>query len=151
MSTESRLEIALLSAIALILLFCFILILILRSQESLNSIDKAWYAQVVLHKNEDITDEFVTVALNFLDDGRLILPEKKNLKRSGWPLKYATYKYRRSDIVNANIEIEDSLQDFFSGVYEIERKGDNLILFSKEIEMVLFEKSLSVQSTTINY
>lgn len=117
-----------------------IIILGLWNSESASKMKHYWKVYQVNINGEDITDQFRTKSLSFLDNEKLLLPIHKDSKAT-LPLKYCIWKHKRKGIFHGIIEIKDLRQSIFDGTYEIEILNHSepqfLKLTSEKIEIYL--------------
>jgi hypothetical protein len=125
----------------------FVMLLLLlfnsRSIESVEILNSAWQVK----KNK-----FKRLKFSCLNNNELILPQLIE-SEVFYPVRYNYWSYQRKGLFNGQIIIDDKLQNFFSGVYDIEilnhQRPVLVRLYSDSIEIFLKEQYFSIGRETI--
>lgn len=120
--------------------------------ESFDKVKGGWKVEQILLNNMVINDWFEPKVFSLKSDGRALLPRRKK-HRGGFPLKYSNWRYQRKNLFQGQVIIDDAVQRFFDGTYEIEiidhRRPQLMRLYSDSIEFYLREQYFSLENPTI--
>ena len=120
--------------------------------ESLDKVKGVWKVEQILLDNTVINDWFEPKVFSLKEDGRALLPRRKK-NHEGFPIKYSNWRYHRKSLFRGQVVIDDTVQRFFDGTYEIEiidhRRPQLMRLYSDSIEFYLREQYFSLENPTI--
>ena len=119
----------------IILLFIVLLFVITNysnfSDDELSIIKSSWKVEKIEMNNENVTNQYKRLSFTLLDDQKLLNPHAKNFK-SPYPSKFNKWKYIKKDNYEGLLIIEDSMENIFSGTYEIKSIQSGIVGFSRE-------------------
>ena len=128
-------------------------VLSIRYTESPERLQNTPYEiESVLFNKNPITNLLELSSFAFYADNEMTLP-RMSTKQVNSTMKYSIWKYERIDFFNGRILIDDRVQNFFTGAYEIEileHQHPQLIrLYSDSIEFYLREQYFTLENPTI--
>lgn len=140
------------------LLYLIILILLIGlscthfQENEYDIIKSSWTVERIISKDKDITNQFRKLTFTLLDDDKLISPKKLDFKFP-YPLEFDVWRYIKKDESEGVLVIEDKLQNFFSGNYEIKviegGKPKKVLLQSDFMDIYLVDRVFSIRELSI--
>lgn len=123
-----------------------------RSIESVEILNSAWQVKKIFVNGNLVNNKFKRLKFSCLNNNELILPQLIE-SEVFYPVRYNYWSYQRKGLFNGQIIIDDKLQNFFSGVYDIEilnhQRPVLVRLYSDSIEIFLKEQYFSIGRETI--
>jgi hypothetical protein len=135
-----------------ILISAAILSIGLWYEEHSGKLTRPWKVEYIMVAGKVVDDEFRLKSFSLQKDGRALLPWHQDYQ-GGFPIRFSTWKYQRRGWFNGQVIIEDTVQGYFDGIYEIEildhRRPQLMRLYSDSIEFYLREQYFSLDKPTI--
>jgi hypothetical protein len=122
------------------------------SGDELSIIKSSWTVEKIELNKEDVTNQYKDLTFTLLDDQKLLNPNAKDFK-SPYPSQYNKWKYLKKDNFEGLLVIEDTMENIFSGTYEIESlqsgKEKRVLIYNDSIKLYLTHKMLSLENPTV--
>ncbi len=142
-------RIILFSSLPIVLLCMYILNELANVEKRIGG---AWRVEDIAINGLPARDRFERLNFNIFPNGDISLPNVKG-KKPSYPVRYSKCRFKRKNLFNLLLVIDDTEQRFFTGEYEIEildhRQPQLVKLQSDSIIFYLRELYFSVENTTI--
>ena len=135
----------------------FILLLMgvsLGYQESFNKIIGSWEVEKIFIGGDDQTTSFRKLVFSMSKwRNNLITPVPLDGDYSAYRHGRSTWRYRKKNFFDAEIEVINEMDNIFKGVYEVEildyRHPQLIRLYSDSVELYLREQYFTLENPTI--